>query len=260
MLEDVMGPAWSALTASERICWHFTGQRNPILDLDGTFFTLNGWQFYVDTNSPLAVVNPTLMLTEPPTDKKPPNTDPLHATMWPLPGKLATGGSAHRAPVKVAWGSPGPPNTAVIIKQGYTQFRGNSAKYPINQRITATFADHQTWITTGITGEYLTTGVATAQRETSAKKNKKPSVRHVTTYQLGDAEVISLNDPKGYYATTAGENKFATIKGMTARRRPDLPLGRVTFINLDNGEIIEQTIPNPTGGSPSQISRPRHFP
>jgi hypothetical protein len=260
MLEDILGPAWSALTAEQRICWHFTAAKNPIFEEEGGLFTENGWQFFVDRNATLAVVNAAHVMSEPPTTETPPNTDPLVVAAWPLPGKLGAGGSAKRPPVTVTWGSPGPVNTDVIITQEYNRFVGYHSEYPLTERISATFTDGQKWITTGTTGEYLTTGRATSQRIDPPKKNKKPAVRHVTTWQAGDAEEISLDDPTGYYATTDGNNKFARIKGLTARRRPDLPLGRVKFINRENGETIEQTITNPTGGSTTAISRPRNFP
>jgi hypothetical protein len=260
MLESILGPAWSALTAEQRICWHFTAAKNPSFEEDGGLFTENGWQWFVDLNAALAVVNTAHVMTKPPTTDTPPNTDPLVVANWPLPGKLGSGGSTRRPPVTVAWGSPGPVNTDVIITQEYSEFVGYHSEQPLTERISGVFTDHQTWITTGTTGEYLTTGRATSQRLDPPAKSKKPAVRHVTTWQEGDAEEISLDEPTGYYATTAGENRFARIKGLTARRRPDLPLGRVKFINRDNGKIIYATIPNPTGGSPTNISRPRNYP
>lgn len=260
MLEDVLGPAWTGLTAEQRICWHFTAARNPIFEQDGGLFTENGWQYFIDINAPIAVVNAAHVLTEPPDTTTPPNTDPLVVASWPLPAKLGAGGSGKRAPVTIAWGSPGPANTDVIFTQGYDAYKGFHNQFPESERISAVFSDHQEWITTGTTGEYLTTGVTTASRKLSAHRNKKPRVRHVSTWQEGDADEISLDVPTGYYATTGGENRFARIKGLTARRRPDLPLGRVKFLNRDNGEQLSATIPNPTGGSRSQISRPRHFP
>jgi hypothetical protein len=260
LLHDVVAAAWAALTPEERICWHFTAADNPITLPDGSIYTLNGWQFFVDTQSALAVVDPTHTTTDPQPNGPSADTKQLDPVLWPLPSKLAGGSSTKRPPVNTVWKAGTPQNTDVIITQGYNKFVGFVAAYPLTQRISAVFADSQTWLTTGTTGEYLTTGVDTAQREDAAKKNKKPAVRHVSTWQTGDGNEISLDVPTGYYATTAGENRFARIKGLTARRRPDLPLGRVKFIDRTSGKQTSATIPNPSGGAPSQISRPRHQP
>jgi len=260
IIADHLAALWLALTNDQRICWHFSAAKNPLVQEDGNVFSENGWQYFVDVNAPLAVVDVTHVLSDPPATDTAPNTAALEVAAWKLPVKLGAGGSSQRPDLLAKWTVLGPGNTDAIITQEYDAFTGYHTPYAATERISATNATSQAWITTGTTGEYLTTGVLTAQRPDPPKKNKKPAVRHVSTWQNGDAQEINLSDPKGYYATTAGLNRFATIKGMTARRRPDLALGRVTFINRDNGERVKATIPNPTGGSPSRGARPRHFP
>lgn len=260
LLYDIIADAWTALTPEQRICWHFTAAKNPILLGGNELFTENGWQFFVDKNSPLAIINPDLILNDPPTDETPPNIPEISGTVWPLPGKTAAGPSKQRSAAAVTFKWPSALKNPATITQGYTEFSGAHDVDPLTQRVSAVFTDHQAWITTGITGEYLTTGVATPQRPTSAKKNRRPSTRHAAVYAPSDPDTIRLDTPTGYYATTAGENKFATIRGLTARRRPDLPLGKALFINTANGRRERKTIPNPTGGSVSQVSRPRHYP
>lgn len=260
VLGNVLEAAWEGLTAEQRICWHFTAQRNPGFNATGQLASLNGWQYYVMLNTPLAVVNDAHLLADAPTTTTPPNTDPIAVAAWPLPGKLGAGGSSRRPAVTVAWASPGPLNTDVIITQGYDKFRGAYNLDPATQRIQGVSATAQTWITTDNPTAYLTVEYQGGVRATPTKRNKTPRVRHVTTWQQDDEETISLADSFGYFATTDGDNRFSKVRGLTARRRPDLPLARVRFISRENGNVIKGTIPNPTGGSPTNISRPRHYP
>ena len=88
-------------------------------------------------------------------------------------------------------------------------------------------------------------------------KGRPPRIRHVTIVPpLGGGEVI-LTESIGYFATTAGLNRFAKIRGVTAKRRPDKPLGSARVINLLNGQIIQVSIPNPYGGTRKKSSRAR---
>jgi len=91
----------------------------------------------------------------------------------------------------------------------------------------------------------------------SAGRGRAPRIRHVTIIQPLDEGAIVLDIPAGYYATTAGNNKFATIRGRTAQRRPDKPLGTIRIVNLTNGQTVRQVLANPFAGSRKNTSRAR---
>jgi hypothetical protein len=94
-----------------------------------------------------------------------------------------------------------------------------------------------------------------AQKKTG--RGRPPRIRHVTIIvplQSGD---ISLLDPLGYFASTAGANRYATITGRTAKRKPDLPLGTIRFTSTTNGSTVAQILKNPFGGSRTQANRAR---
>lgn len=86
-------------------------------------------------------------------------------------------------------------------------------------------------------------------------KPRPPRIRHVTIITPLYSGNVSLLIPAGYYASTAGATKYARIKGVTARRRPDLPLGTIRVVNVTNGETIRQVLANPNGGSRTRIAR-----
>jgi hypothetical protein len=86
-------------------------------------------------------------------------------------------------------------------------------------------------------------------------KPRPPRIRHVTIIVPLTSGLISLVLPAGYYATTSGNTKFAKIKGVSAKRRPDLPLGTIRVVNTTNGETIRQVLANPYGGSRTKSSR-----
>lgn len=260
LLYDHIAAAWATLTPEQRICWHFTAADRPISLADGELFSETGWQYFVDKNSALAVIDPALMLTDAPTNNEPPATPEIETTAWKLPAKLGSGGSTRRPPPIVRYKFPTLETSPSIVTQEYTAFLGPHNTYPTTQRITAVDVSGQHWIVTGTPGEYLTTGVSTGARPIPPSQSKKPAVRHVVVRQDSDPLEFDLTTPNGYFATTGGSNKFASIKGMTARRRPDLPLGKAKFVNIRTGRILEKSIPNPTGGSRSIISRNRHFP
>jgi hypothetical protein len=81
--------------------------------------------------------------------------------------------------------------------------------------------------------------------------------RHVTVILPLGTGPVSLIVPEGYFASTAGDNKFATIKGQTAQRRPDRPTGRVKIVNVTNGQTVGQILNNPYAGSRKKTNRAR---
>lgn len=93
--------------------------------------------------------------------------------------------------------------------------------------------------------------------EKKTGKGRPPRIRHVTIMQPLSSGTVSLDDPLGYYATTAGDNRYSRVKGLRARRRPDLPLAKIKVINLDNGKITRGVITNPFGGSRRRTNRAR---
>lgn len=88
-------------------------------------------------------------------------------------------------------------------------------------------------------------------------KGRPPRVRHITVLIPLDAGKIDLRAPTGYFASTAGENRYSRIKGVTAKRRPDLPLGTVRIVNVTNGETIREILKNPNGGARKKNNRAR---
>lgn len=93
------------------------------------------------------------------------------------------------------------------------------------------------------------------QRRTGT--GRPPRIRHVTVILPLDSGVKVLNVPQGYYASTEGFNKFATIMGITAQKRPSKPLGTLKVVNVNTGETVRQILSNPYGGQNKKTNRPR---
>lgn len=81
--------------------------------------------------------------------------------------------------------------------------------------------------------------------------------RHVTIILPLATADVPLDVPDGYYATTAGVNRYATIKGRTAQRRPDRAAGKIRIVNLLNGQTVGELLKNPYGGSKKKTNRAR---
>lgn len=213
LLSDVIQPAWQALTAEQRTCWHYWSLQNPQITEDGILFTPWGQQAHYRLNANIAVTESNPLLEEPPTTNDPPPTLQINSYAWPLQSKLADDTIARSGFVVLDRAAPLDDKTAAIVTQGYTRKKNG--------------------------------------------KGRPPRLRHVTVMQPLSSGTISLDDPVGYYATTAGNNRYATIKGRRARRRPDLPLAKIKVINLETGRITRGTINNPFGGSRTRNNRAR---
>lgn len=85
-------------------------------------------------------------------------------------------------------------------------------------------------------------------------------IRHTNVLAAGTTGTVNLQTPTGYYAETAGNNKFARIKGLSARRRQDRPLGTVKIFMVIGDGQKRVTIPNPLVGYVSGVRRPLHYP
>jgi hypothetical protein len=247
IIYDRLKGAWAALTAEQRICWHFTAAQNPSLNASGELTTENGWQWFVDVNSPLAVIDEGYILDDPPTTDTDPEQIPITVALWPIPSKLAAGGSTQKPAPLVTISQAIPAQSAAIVTQSYDRFKGAHLTRPETARISLIFSDHQEWLTTDNPPEYVTLEKTFIPDPIHESISRTPRVRHVTTMIPAQTGNVPLDVPQGYFATTNGVNRFATIKGRTAARRPDLPLGRLRVVNLTNGKVIRQTIPNPTG-------------
>lgn len=247
IIYDRLKTAWEALSAEQRTCWHFTAQQNPTLNAAGELRTQNGWQYFVDTNSALAVVDESYILTDPPTTTDIPEPINVIVGLWPIPSKLAAGGSTPKPKPWTQLGLPVPSTQTAIITQGYDTFENFHQILPLTGRISCAYNDHTEWLRAGDPLDYVTTDKLYLQVPGTEHKSSAPRVRHVTTMIPDQTGAVPLDEPTGYFATTAGLNKFATIKGLTARRRPDLPLGKLRTISLVNGRVNKTTIPNPTG-------------
>jgi hypothetical protein len=86
----------------------------------------------------------------------------------------------------------------------------------------------------------------------------RPRPRHVRIIYEATIGSIFLTVPTGYYSTTQGLNRFATIWGYTARRLRSHPVARVLTVNRANGSSSTYTVPNPLGGSRTGVKRKRH--
>jgi len=254
LLEDVLAPAWMGLTEEQRICWHFTAARQPSPSQSGTLRTNNGWQYFCEINAELAVVDEALMLADAPPDTTLPNPVAITVAQWPLPAKLQSGPSVRRPAPQLVLDQIWQVGSVGVVTQGYDQFKGAHSLTTLEQRILCVSATIVSWLTGNTPEEYITLDPNFVPVMNARRPNRTPRVRHVTTIQPDAAGPVPLDQPTGYFATTAGVNKFARIKGLTARRRPDLPLGILRVISTTNGRIHRQTIPNPRGGSPKPTS------
>jgi len=97
--------------------------------------------------------------------------------------------------------------------------------------------------------EPLPAAVNVIVRQTYSKKSPRSGrparSRHVTYAAPGEGQDVNVYMPRGYYASTAGANKFSTIKGASSRRHKALPFARLIIINTENGKFTEGTVENP---------------
>jgi len=213
LLTDVINPAWAALTAEQRTCWHFWALAHPRANLAAKLQALYGKQAHYSYNADAARAELTLPLTSPPTATTPPVQVIIRANGLSMKTKLPDG-TVHR--YGIAWINlphKVPGDSLIIIKQSYTRKR--------------------------------------------APQKRPARTRHVRVVTVDEEGNILLTSPNGYYASTAGNNRFATIKGRTARRRPDLPFARYKIVRLSTGTYEIRTIPNPFGGNRRKTNRAR---
>lgn len=200
-LGDIIAAIWPTLTTEQRTCWNFWALQHPLTSSRGDRIALYGWQAFYAVNAALAVVDPALILNDPPTTTTPPTAPTVTAMIWTKRAKLANGTTLHGGVAWLELEEPIPTGTVVIVKQAYST--------------------------------------------RSARSRRPPRNRHVTTLQETDAGPVNLQTPRGYFASTAGANKFASIKGATASRKRNLPLCRLQVINTDNGTTTTITVANP---------------
>jgi hypothetical protein len=214
IIGDILSDAWNALTADQRSCWHFFAMKNPIIDEEGELTTLNGWQIYYRQNVYIAIGEDYALLEDPPANLDPPPTRTLQATLWSAKGLLASGATTRRSTLVLEVKQALSADAFEILTQGYTENHGGP---PIP---------------------------AHPSRTTS---RQRPSPRHVTILEPLFTGIVDLQTPTGYFATTGGRAKFSTIKGITARRRPDLPAAKLRAVSLLNGQTAESTVLNAAG-------------
>jgi len=89
---------------------------------------------------------------------------------------------------------------------------------------------------------------------------KASRIRHTNILGPGDSGTVNLQTPSGYYAETAGVNKFAKIKGITARRRRDRPLGTLRITTNTGTLTWRSSLPNPLVGTSTGVYRLRNYP
>jgi hypothetical protein len=213
LISDLIAPAWTDLTPEQRVCWHFTAATRLFINAWGNREILPGYQYFYERNNDLSVIEPTLMLEEPPPNHKPPQQVAIVTVAWPLGSQIQGTTTARRGYAFLELDDVLPADTAAIVTQGYYQNKTRALK--------------------------------------------KPRIRHVTVIEPLATGTVNLVIPTGYYATTSGDNRFARIRGIKARQRPDLPLGTLKVVNIETGQTIRQILSNPNGGTPSGINRPR---
>jgi len=94
-------------------------------------------------------------------------------------------------------------------------------------------------------------------RRSARPTGRKERTRHCTIVVPLHTGIQGLGIPSGYFATTEGENRYARIKGRTAQRRPDKPLGIIRIVNLHNGQTVAQVLRNPYVGARRGTNRAR---
>lgn len=260
LISDHLAAAWAALTGEQRSLWRFVAAANPRVTDAGALRTQNGWQYFVAINSALAVIDDALIITTPPTDTTAPPAPTIAANAWPLAAQLSDLSSSQRPAPWITLTGPWPANAAALITQAHTRAVGATTRTPNYRRITTTYGGAMQYITAGDPPEVLTTPEGWTPPIDRARTNTAPRVRHVTVITPNPNPQTSLETPQGYYATTAGLTRYAKIKGQTARRRPDLPLGKIQMVSTDTGARREYSIKNTTARRRSNIRRPRHYP
>jgi hypothetical protein len=201
-LGDIIADGWAALTEEQKIKWNFWTLEHPITSSRGDKIGLYGWQGYYQVNAVIATVDPTAILSDPPTTTTPPATTALTPQVWTKRARLASGATLRGALAWIELADEVPTGTSLVIKQAY-DIRSN-------------------------------------------KSRRLPRTRHVTVALETEAGPLNLQVPRGYYAETAGANKFASIKGATAARRRDLPLAQALWVNMTNGTVTKESVKNPT--------------
>lgn len=136
----------------------------------------------------------------------------------------------------------------------------NSYAWPLQSLVDGTTTKRTGWVYLEVIGEIPAEAIITVRQGYDRKrtgKGRPPRIRHVTIMQPLTTGVVQLDVPSGYYATTGGENRYARIKAVTARRRPELPLGTIKITRTTNGKTVRQLLTNPYGGARTKINRPR---
>jgi hypothetical protein len=113
-------PLWNSLSDSQRSNWHFFALDNPITNDLGEFVIVNGWQMFNHTNAWLAVTDDALMLSDPPTDLKPPEPLNFNSTVWPIKSKLADTSTWRSGRVFLLVDPPIPSNRLIVLIQATT--------------------------------------------------------------------------------------------------------------------------------------------
>lgn len=213
LLSSILAPAWNALTAEQRTCWHFWALAHPQTSEQGVLRTNYGNQEHTARNANIAVADGPALITDPPTTQPDPPFVTVIVIAWPLQSKLQGAEIARRGVIALEFPNPLPANITAIVTQGYTQKHSG--------------------------------------------KGRQPRIRHVTRKLPGTDGVLRLDIASGYFAETSGDTKYARIKGISARRRPDLPIAKLKIIDVETGKRARQAIANIYGGGPTKINRPR---
>lgn len=132
--------------------------------------------------------------------------------------------------------------------------------WPLMSRITGTTTARRGLVYLNLEDEIPSDTVVIVRQGYDRKltgKGRPPRIRHVTVILPTTIGDVTFTPPEGYFATTAGVNRYTTVTGITARRRPDRPLGTIRVVRIDNGSTVRQALANPYGGSRKGTNRAR---
>lgn len=87
--------------------------------------------------------------------------------------------------------------------------------------------------------------VIQGNRTVSPTSRRPPRARHVTVVLPNESGPVNLQVARGWYALTAGVNRYSSIKGYNARRLRRHPLAKLVWVNTDNGATTFAVVPNP---------------
>lgn len=213
LLSDVITPAWDALTADQRTCWHFWALKHPQLDAAGELRTMYGKQAHYSRNAQIAVIDDPPLLTTPPPDAAPPVAPTVYSQAWPLQSKTISGETARRGVCYAILDGDLPDDTAIILRQGYTYRKSGKGPRPRIRHCTV----RSTLTTDAINLDDPSGYFASTDGDTKYAHIKGVNAQRRPDLPLGSIKVVDLNT--GLYTEAAIPNPFGGTRTKANRAR-----------------------------------------